>query len=49
MKNQRVGGEEAKENKRFKLPGIKQISLGDMVYSIENIINDIVIALYGVR
>lgn len=42
-------GGKVKENKRFKFPCIEQIILGDVIYSIRNIVNDIVIVWYSVR
>lgn len=45
MKN----GEKVKGNMKSKFPGIKQISHGDVMYSIGNIVNNIVITMYGVR
>ena len=35
-----------KANKRFKFPGIKQVSNADVMYSIGYIVNNIVIALH---
>ena len=38
-----------KEIKRYKLPVIKSISHGEVMYGIGNIVNNIAITLYGDR
>lgn len=38
-----------RRNNRFKFPGMKQVSHGAVMYSMGNIVNNIVLVLYGVR
>lgn len=38
-----------KRTKRFIFPGVKQISHRDVMSSIGNIVNNVVIAWYGVK
>ena len=42
-------GEKMMEIRRYKFPVLKQISQGDVVFSTENIVSNIVTTLYGER